>query len=511
MGSHRLPRRAPQPLRRSPPVPLEGAPLFAVPREWDAKLGGQQWPWPSAPRLADIMEPERNSFGVLRLMLALAVIVSHAVFLARGNHAAEPLFGLTGYSLGQYAVQAFFILSGILVTQSLVKRESILDYLRARAVRIFPALIACVLVTALAIGPALTYFSTTGYFMSFGVVEYIVKTLTLSTGSAQLPGLFQLNPAGPLVNQSLWTLKYEIACYLLLGGLAVIIGRMNSKRMAVGIALSVWALMMLMLKPSLTADRSFFAAFSYFALFFGTGTAAYLLRTFIRVSWQPLVVLLGLFVIGVGSDLAEITSAAFLGYALLWLSTFKFGGLRAFANENDYSYGAYIYSFPVTQAILTLWPEVNLLSLIGMSLGATVLLAMLSWELIERPALSLVRRWHEPVAPVQVVKKVSTRAPIVGAPVADQYSMAEVLAPAIQPVVDAVQPVIERVAPVATARNVTSTPVNAPVQRVNRSLFASPRAAAAAAKTTDAKLFDRSKLEARLARISKGSEQERNI
>ena len=89
----------------------------------------------TTPVLADILDPQRNSFGVLLLILALAVLVSHAVFLATNSTAAEPLVALTRYSLGQYGVQGFFILSGLMVVNSIATRRSLVDYARARALR----------------------------------------------------------------------------------------------------------------------------------------------------------------------------------------------------------------------------------------------------------------------------------------------------------------------------------------------------------------------------------------
>lgn len=347
-----------------------------------------------APRLADILEPERNNFSALRLMMALAVLVSHAVFLASGQFSAEPLVAATGYSLGQYGVQGFFILSGIVVTQSLVKRGDLLDYGRARALRIFPALILCVLATALIVGPMFSTLGGASYFKSFAVVQYILKTLSLSTGSAQLPGLFVANPASGVVNQSLWTLKYEVACYLVLAGLAALVWRVKARRGIATALAAAWAAVMLVVRPNLLHDNSFIQTFSYFALFFGTGAVAFLMRDAIRIAWPPVFVLFAVFVECMGTSFAEIASAVFMAYAIMWVASLPMGHLRTFANGNDYSYGTYIYSYPVTQVILLLWPTIGVIPLVLMTTGVTLLLALLSWELVERPALSLTRRWR---------------------------------------------------------------------------------------------------------------------
>ena len=103
MGSSRLPKYAAQPLRRSPPVPVVDTLALTLP----PSVRGLKWPWANSPRLADLMEPSQNSFSLLRLMLALAVLVSHTMFLAVGDHAAEPLVGLTATALANTRCRAF--------------------------------------------------------------------------------------------------------------------------------------------------------------------------------------------------------------------------------------------------------------------------------------------------------------------------------------------------------------------------------------------------------------------
>src|SRR6185437_16583034 len=69
---------------------------------------------------------------------------------------------------------------------------------------------------------------------------------------------------------------------------------------------------------------------------------------------------------------------------------YGFGGrIRAFNRLGDYSYGIYIYAFPVEQTIAHLVPGVSVASLMGLSAIATVILAMLSWHLLEQRALKL--------------------------------------------------------------------------------------------------------------------------
>ncbi len=344
---------------------------------------------PSAPKLDDILEQDRNSLGVMRVAMALAVLVSHCFFLASGRMEAEPLYGWTGYTLGQHGVQVFFIMSGVLVMQSLMKSESVRDYAIARALRIFPALLVCVLLTALVLGPLMTSLPVAQYLSDPATPRYIVRTALLITGMAPLPGVFSDNAAPALINSSLWTLKYEVLCYVLLAGLgAIAIATKRYKEIFLG-ALALALPLIFYKRPELAKTNGLLENIRYFALFFGTGVVAYVARHRLALTWIALPPLFAVFALTVGTYFAELTMALFLGYAALWLASFRFGPLRSFTNHQDYSYGVYIYGVPVTQALLHFHPTLDVLSLVLISIAFVLPLAHLSWQWIERPALGL--------------------------------------------------------------------------------------------------------------------------
>ncbi|MEQ1648662.1 MAG: acyltransferase [Hyphomicrobiaceae bacterium] len=343
------------------------------------------------PTLGAMLAPEQNSFGVLRVAMALAVLVSHCFYLWYGTSTAEPLYKWTGYTLGQHGVQVFFFLSGVLVAQSLATSQSVRDYAIARGLRIFPALIACVLVTTLVLGVWLTTLDVKSYLNAREVAAYVLKTISLSTGSATLPGVFENTPVPGVVNSSLWTLKYEVLCYIMLAAVGFVAIQSKRPQMVAGIALAIWFLVMLQQRPQLLPSSPFSQVMLYFSLFFGSGVAAYALRDKIKLSGHLAMLFLLIAVWTNKTNFQEISLALALGYGSLWLATLRFGGLRDFTNHSDYSYGVYIYGVPVTQAILTLHPDMNLVSLIGFTLAGVFLAAFLSWELIEKPALRLKR------------------------------------------------------------------------------------------------------------------------
>lgn len=346
-------------------------------------------PYRNAPLLADILEPDRNNFGAVRLVLALAVVVSHSYYLASGIAlASEPVFAITGYSLGQHAVQLFFVLSGLLVAQSLV-RNGLLAYAKARALRIFPGLAVCVLATALIAGPLVSTLAPAAYVTDAGVYRYIVETVLLKTGMAPLPGVFQSNPAAGVVNSSLWTLKYEVVCYVLLGVAGSAALRLAITR-AAGIAALIGFVWLAALDPpDLAPGNRLIDQIQYFALFFGTGVLAYAMRHHLRLGAGGAAVAAAALLASNGTGAAEFGQALGLGYLMLWAGSMPGGAVRRFTNRNDYSYGVYIYGVPVGQTLLHATPGLSAEALMAATAAVSLACAALSWRYVEKPSLAL--------------------------------------------------------------------------------------------------------------------------
>jgi peptidoglycan/LPS O-acetylase OafA/YrhL len=343
----------------------------------------------ASPRLADILTPETNSFGVLRFVMATLVLISHSYLYAAGTSEAEPLQPWLGRSLGECAVQVFFILSGVMVAQSFDRSRSIIDFTVARVLRIFPALIVCVLATALVLGPIVASLPPAQYFSSPELYGYVAKTVSLSTGSAQLPGVFETNAYAGYVNSSLWTLKYEVACYVGLG-LIGIAGLFHQKWrwLAAGGLVALVAMISLSL-PSNPDDYGFVENLRYFIVFFFGGVLAYLLRRHVLINGLLLAPLFLIFVASVRTPFAEVGAMLFLSYAALWAATKTWGPLRGLCNKFDTSFGIYILAGPIQQTLLWLMPSMAPALLAVIAFVIVLPLAFLSWTLIEKPALRL--------------------------------------------------------------------------------------------------------------------------
>ena len=341
-------------------------------------------PSASSPTLRQCLDGKRNNLDFIRFAAAAGVILSHAFPLAQGTGTREPLEDFTRgqMSLGRLCVAVFLVISGVLITQSYERTPSLARYTWARVLRIFPGLAVVLLASAFLLGPALTEAPLGVYFRSTETYLYVVRNFTLYSAQWELPGVFTGNMYPGVVNGSLWTLRYEVGFYLLVAGL----GAAGLLRRWVGLA--AWVAAAVVPFVPYVGPRLNFWPELY--LYFGGGLALYLLRERVRMSpWVALGCVAVLVVtarLGVGFRYAVGCCGAYLVLYLAFLPS----RLAGFARRGDFSYGVYIYAFPVQQLVTALlggrtewWVNA------AISLPVVVALAALSWHLVEQPALRL--------------------------------------------------------------------------------------------------------------------------
>jgi peptidoglycan/LPS O-acetylase OafA/YrhL len=88
---------------------------------------------------------------------------------------------------------------------------------------------------------------------------------------------------------------------------------------------------------------------------------------------------------------------AVAAWILIPTVTFAFGFaysplLNRLIRTGDYSYGIYIYAFPVQQTIASFYPKIPIGLYLLVCSFLTFVLAILSWHLVEKYALSLKPR-----------------------------------------------------------------------------------------------------------------------
>ncbi len=167
-------------------------------------------------KIKEFLLKGNNNLDLLRVVCATMVIIGHSYRLNFQQGQEDVIRMLTGFTYsGALAVKLFFFISGMLVTDSILKRGSIPVFIVSRLFRIMPALLVLLLLSAFVIGPIVSEFPLPVYFRSLEPYKYIASNIVFLT-SYFLPGVFLHNDAVGTVNGSLWSLRLEIRCYIFL-------------------------------------------------------------------------------------------------------------------------------------------------------------------------------------------------------------------------------------------------------------------------------------------------------
>lgn len=340
-----------------------------------------------ATRLTDVCGDRNNNFNLIRMAAAAAVLVSHAYPVALGSGAREPLEALLGRSLGWCAVAVFFTISGFMIAASFDRAPSVRDWVAARALRLLPGLVIAVTLTAYALGPLVTTLPIGAYLSEPRTLSYVLRNATLVSLQYDLPGVFADLPAPYTLNGSLWTLFHEVVCYggVLAAGLAGLLRRPRWMAMA----LVVYAVGYILGDLWAHALPERLVKLRVLSLPFAIGMAFHVWRRRVRLGW-PLAVALGLAAIALhGRTGFEEVFVIWLCYTTFVVAYLPKGFVLRYNWLGDYSYGVYIYAFPMQQLAMHLAGPLTPLQNAALAAPATLLCAVLSWRLVEQPALGL--------------------------------------------------------------------------------------------------------------------------
>ncbi|MBI4922702.1 MAG: acyltransferase [Devosia nanyangense] len=339
--------------------------------------------------LSDILHRDRNSFDLVRLVAALAVIFGHSFYLFETGGFPEPVTMVVQNNFsGTLAVGVFFFLSGILVSRSMISGDP-LRFLAMRSARILPGLVVCAALVCFVLGPAVSTLPLAGYFRT-GVPQCVFWDEVLlfpRDGCLSLPGVFEGARAGPSPNGSIWTLGPEVICYCYVF-VAGLFGLLTSRWfIAAGIALLV---LVHALWPSVIP---YFSDIGYtdklkVAMFFGAGVMAFGFRDVLKLRAWPCLPLVLLAVATSSSPVSEYTLYAALFYCVLVLSGWPV--LMRVRLPGDFSYGIYIYGWPIQQAAAHFFPGLTSYPSNLVTLPLALMFGVASWFLVERPVLRAV-------------------------------------------------------------------------------------------------------------------------
>ncbi|MEO5690301.1 MAG: acyltransferase [Burkholderiaceae bacterium] len=344
-----------------------------------------------------------KGFDALRLILAVGVVGWHANSMVRGglwlDHTRFAWF--PGYAI----LSMFFALSGFLIAGS-ARRLRLPDFLLNRGLRIFPALAVEILLSAFVLGLAVTTLPAATYLTRGQTWHYLTNIVALI--NYELPGVFKTN-ANDIVNGSLWTVPLEFLCYAVM---AVIMLTSMLKRPVTILILSaalicVGLIAQLAAPPLMDGTAAFMGAGLFEKIF--TAHQSRLLISFllgiilfcykdripysktyaaIAVATCVLVSFAG-YPQQIGYPLLNLIAAPALAYLMVFVGVSNVPTPAVF-KKGDYSYGIYLYGYPLQQLAASNFPGVHSAVLqFFIALPLIALFSIFSWHFIEKPILRM--------------------------------------------------------------------------------------------------------------------------
>ncbi len=338
-----------------------------------------------------------NCFDFLRLLAALAVVIQHSTY-----HLDLPFLWMERGSRWWFydGVPLFFIISGLFVYPScencLRQQRPVREYFRNRLLRVCPALYFYAFATPLLLFGlgllSVNVMSNPLFYAWLGSILCLIPVYN--------PPFFRPIGIGVL-NGSLWTIPVEVSFYVTVPVLVLIARRWNFKTMCLLLALVALigaVLHGVMGKETLLAKLiglTFLPHLSFFAL------GIFWSRAWNRVpqsGWLAVLAAIGYIVL---RSLEPITSDNLgplwgvpLSYVVLWVGYHGPAILsRVMGKIGDLSYGVYIWHMVVVNVFLAYalpqrWSSLPGTLLIMLLIAITMLLALISWWVIEKPILA---------------------------------------------------------------------------------------------------------------------------
>ena len=329
--------------------------------------------------LSDLFVGKNNNLTFIRLVAALSVIYGHTSAIVAGAP-ADWVSVTTGYAfMGGVAVDMFFIISGFLVTASILN-GGVKNYVISRVLRIYPALWVNLILVTFVLGSFVTTLTVSEYLSNAEVWNYFKGLAFTYKGGFFLPGVFTQNH-DQAVNGSIWSVLIEVWLYIVV--LLFYVFRIMRNR-------ALYNTMFFVLIVVIWNDKSMLpvalsgATTLHVCLMFYIGSFLYINRDSVPVS--PYFMLIALFLAAITLG----TEKFVYGYILLLVTFFcTVSFLKQFAwmdKWGDYSYGIYLYGWPAQQ--LTAWAFPHFSGTQNCLMASTIALVcgIASWHLIEKRA-----------------------------------------------------------------------------------------------------------------------------
>jgi peptidoglycan/LPS O-acetylase OafA/YrhL len=347
---------------------------------------------PPAPRgnIKALAPERRNAFDLIRLLLAVAVVYSHAHLLGG--------FGEEGFSLlckgqtfaGSLAVIGFFGISGFLVAQSFSARGDAWQFVKARLLRIVPGFYFALVVTAYVLAPLIARFNPLGSpWQNAAAAHFVVGNALVDIASWNIGNILNGLPFPGSLNGALWSLFPEICCYglvLAFGALGWFkAGRANIVLFFAGVAALHASLILSAPVPNIAPTLLALTGWAPYIAAFLTGSSIFCYRDSLGIGGKS----------AMGWLLASVVLLKFGGWALLGPSVLPLALINTAYSFRarlpfDLSYGTYVLHFPVLHLLAAMGlNHQGFTAYFGLGLVVSFAMAFVSWYAVERPFLKL--------------------------------------------------------------------------------------------------------------------------
>ncbi|HXS37297.1 MAG TPA: acyltransferase [Flavipsychrobacter sp.] len=337
----------------------------------------------------------KNNFDFLRLVFATLVLITHSYALS-GYAENDFLARLTSGQLNcsSLGVKGFFVISGFLIFQSVLRSKNLGDYFIKRILRIYPAYIV-VTIIAILLGAVISHLSPSLYFRDHSVWSYLGNNLAMFLPlHYQIDNVFSTNPYKYAINGSIWTIPYEFLFYIILAFAFIL--RKNKRLLTILLLLGYVILFLLTIRyenhPDLYIPKDTFEVhlLAHFALLFFGGAALAAVNIHKLKLKTPLFILSCLLcIVFLITKTFYFTQFLILPLVIVFAGSYSTKGICGVNKKmGDFSYGIYLYGFIVQQTLMYYF-KFNHLQLMFVSIPVTFIFGALSWFIVEKRALEL--------------------------------------------------------------------------------------------------------------------------
>jgi peptidoglycan/LPS O-acetylase OafA/YrhL len=340
-----------------------------------------------------------NAFDFLRLFFAIVVVVYHSTLYYSGVIKPEwAYYAISGWKynethIGEIAVHGFFVISGFLITASMLRSATVQEFFYKRLVRLFPGFLTAIFLTAFVFAPIIGVINGKIQISDLANLKelflqscrYFFRNFFFETPINTIPVVHEWE-----LNGSLWTLLVDFRTYTAIAFLSII-GWLQKPKFVLVATMIANLFYVLFTKVDWMRndfDKIFydFRIFSLILYFF-VGAVFYLHMDKIKWTWSLFgFAVLGL-IIGIIFNIGGLLFPFCTAYVVLFLSQVL--PIKDLSKKiGDYSYGVYIYSTPIQILLHYVIASGTIAMGFWMYNVVSVLISVLagyvSWNLVEK-------------------------------------------------------------------------------------------------------------------------------